>query len=182
MTWDTFHRRGEVLRAVLAHVDARRDGRLPMELPGVAETFGDEVALLGALQLRWHTRLGGTIERELANDPADPERAVLSAWRATAQDLAGLRAVLDAAAEHPHDDEVAASVAAARHKEWILLAAMSGKASPSSPTAVLVGRELEERARIGYRPAPPPVRTRGRHASDRGRRSLRSRVKAVLAA
>ncbi len=182
MTWDTFHRRGEVLRAVLAHVDARRDGRLPMELPGVAQTFGGEAALLGALQLRWHTRLGGTIERELANDPADPERAVLRAWRATARELAGVRAVLDAAAEHPSSDEVASSVAAARRKERVLLAAMSGKASPSSPTAATVGREIEERARLGHRPAPSPARVRGRHASDRSRRSLRSRVKAALAA
>jgi hypothetical protein len=182
MTWDTFHRRGEVLRTVLAHVDAHRDGRLPMGLPGVAQTFGDEAALLGALQLRWHTRLSGDVERELANSPADPEAAVLTAWRAAAHDLAGVRAVLDAAGEDPGSDEVAEMVAAARRKEWILLAAMAGKASPSSPAAARVGRELEERARIGYRPSPPPPRTRGRHASDRDRRSLRSRVKAALAA
>ena len=64
MTWDAFHRRGEVLRNVLEHAETHRDGALPMELPGVAETFGDELTLLGALQLRWHTRLAGAIERD----------------------------------------------------------------------------------------------------------------------
>ena len=39
-TWDSFHRRGEVLRAVVEEANVRRDGVIPMELPGVAETFG----------------------------------------------------------------------------------------------------------------------------------------------
>ena len=43
--------------------DARRDGLLPMDVTGVRETFGDELTLLGALQLRWHTRLSGHLER-----------------------------------------------------------------------------------------------------------------------
>ena len=55
MTWTSFHRRGEILRDVIASANRRRDGRLPMDLIGVAETFGDELSLLGALQLRWHT-------------------------------------------------------------------------------------------------------------------------------
>ncbi|HET8982469.1 MAG TPA: hypothetical protein VFN47_07265, partial [Pedococcus sp.] len=84
MTWDAFHRRGEVLRNVLDHAETHRDGALPMELPGVAETFGDETTLLGALQLRWHTRLAGTIERELMGQPMDLESAVMTAWRKTA--------------------------------------------------------------------------------------------------
>src|SRR3546814_12105963 len=78
MTWDAFHRRGEVLRNVLEHAETHRDGRLPMELAGVAETFGDELSLLGALQLRWHTRLAGSIERELLGRPMDPAAAVMS--------------------------------------------------------------------------------------------------------
>jgi len=62
MTWTTFHRRGEVLRTVIDAADARRDGLLPMDVPGVPETFGDELSLLGALQLRWHTRLSGRLD------------------------------------------------------------------------------------------------------------------------
>jgi hypothetical protein len=59
MTWKSFHHRGVVLRAVIAEADARRDGYLPMQVEGVSETFGDELTLLGALTLRWHTRLAG---------------------------------------------------------------------------------------------------------------------------
>lgn len=59
--------------------DRRRDGVLPMQMPGVAETFGDELELVAALQLRWHTRLAGTIERELMEEPMDLEAAVVSA-------------------------------------------------------------------------------------------------------
>ena len=61
MTWSTFHRRGEVLRGVIDAADTRRDGLLPTDVPGVPETFDDELALLGALQLRWHTRLSGRL-------------------------------------------------------------------------------------------------------------------------
>ena len=43
------------MRDVSAAGDARADGRLPMVLPGVAETFGDDRTLLGALQLRWRS-------------------------------------------------------------------------------------------------------------------------------
>ena len=42
MTWTTYHRREDAMRDVIAAVDARADGRLPMDLPGVAETFGDD--------------------------------------------------------------------------------------------------------------------------------------------
>ena len=56
MTWKAFHNRGETLRAVIAESAVRRDGILPMDVPGVAERFRDELDLLGALQMRWHTR------------------------------------------------------------------------------------------------------------------------------
>ena len=77
MTWNAFHHRGDVLRDVVAEAEARRDGVLPMELPGVTETFGDAHHLVAALQLRWHTRLAGSIERALLDQPDDPESAVV---------------------------------------------------------------------------------------------------------
>ena len=43
MTWTSFHHRGEILRAVIATADVRRDGVLPLDVAGVAETFGDEL-------------------------------------------------------------------------------------------------------------------------------------------
>ena len=76
MTWTTFHHRGEVLRTVTRTADERRDGVLPMDVTGVRETFGDELTLLAALQLRWHTRLSGHIERALLDHPTDLEQAV----------------------------------------------------------------------------------------------------------
>ena len=105
---------------------------LPTELPGVAETFGDELALVTALQLRWRTRLAGHVERALSELPDDLETAVVTAWRATAGELAGVRQVLDAqrATAGP---ELADALEKARRKDAVLMAAMAGLASPSDP-------------------------------------------------
>lgn len=178
MTWDAFHRRGEVLRDVLDHVETHRDGRLPMELAGVAETFGDELTLLGALQLRWHTRLAGSIERELMGRPSELEAAVLSAWRNTAADLPGVRALLDAYTEQPRSEEMARMLDKAHRKDWTLMAAMAGKASPADERAARVGRALEQKAREAYRPVPPQGRPvagsgAGRHARSAARGARR---------
>jgi hypothetical protein len=121
MTWTTFHRRAEVLREVMSVLDAAADAGtdvlLPMDMPGVADCFGDELALLGALQLRWHTRLAGRIEAELDSSPHDPEVALGSAWRATSRELPGIRAVLDHYSARPLDDEMARAMATAARKE-----------------------------------------------------------------
>jgi hypothetical protein len=108
MTWTTYHRREDAMRDVIAAVDSRADGRLPMDLPGVAETFGDDKTLLGALQLRWHTRLAGRIERELDRAPHDPGAAIAAARRQTARELPGVRAVLDRHGERQGRPEHAA--------------------------------------------------------------------------
>ncbi len=122
MTWTSFHDREAVLRDVIAVADARRDGLLPMDVAGVAAAFGDELTLLGALQLRWHTRLGGRIERGLMDEPADPATARVDAWRATARELPGIHAILDHYREHPLDEAMAraTSVAAAKERELVL--------------------------------------------------------------
>ena len=83
MTWSTFHHRGAILRSVVETADARRDGALPLDLPGVSETFRDELDLLAALQLRWHARLSGNIEQALMSQPLDLEDAIASAWSLT---------------------------------------------------------------------------------------------------
>ena len=127
-SWTSFHRREDVLRAVVTAADTRRDGRLPMHVDGVAETFADELDLLGALSLRWHTRLAGRIERELGDHPGDPEDAVVAAWRATARELPGIRAILDEHRAAPHDDATAAALRTSTVKERALLAVMAGRA------------------------------------------------------
>jgi hypothetical protein len=152
MTWETFHHRGEVLHTVIAEVNDRRDGTLPMGLPGVAETFRGELDVLATLQLRWHTRLAGRIERELAGQPLDLDSAVVDAWRATADQLPGVRAVLDRCAGEPADDETARVLAVSTAKERQMLAVTAGRVSSTDvePHGQRIGEELEDRARAGW--------------------------------
>ena len=152
MTWTTFHRRGEVLRTVTEAVDTRLDGLLPMDVAGVPETFGDELTLLGALHLRWHTRLSGHLERALMHQPLDTDDAVVDAWHATAEELPGTRLVLDHYRAGPLDDAMAAALRTASAKEHVLLAAMAGRNGADVAATVAAGRALEERARATYRP------------------------------
>jgi len=147
MTWDAYHHREEVLRAVIAEADVRGDGTLPIELPGVTETFGDELALIGALQMRWHTRLSGTIDRELLDQPLDLESAVISVWRRTATELFGIRAILDAYSDAPTTEAMQNAVTKAQHQDWTLLAAMAGHASVTDRLTADVGRDIEAEAR-----------------------------------
>ena len=76
MSWNDFHHRAEILRAVVDTADENRDGVLPMHVAGVAENFTDELDLVGALLLKWHARLSGNIERALMREPMDLEDAV----------------------------------------------------------------------------------------------------------
>lgn len=147
MTWKSFHRRGEILRTVITTADTRRDGLLPMDVEGVAETFGDELSLVGALSLRWHTRLAGRIERELMTQPMDLEATVVAAWRRTAGELPGIRAILDHYRELPGDAAMADALARATAKEHVLLAVMAGRSSAADRAAVRVGEQIEQRAR-----------------------------------
>ena len=124
MTWTAFHRRGDVLRTVIDTADARRDGLLPMDVAGVSETFGDELSLLGALQLRWHTRLSGHLEQAL-HSSTDRADAAAVAWQATAEELPGIRMVIDHYRAEPVDARMAAALAVATAKEERLLAAVA---------------------------------------------------------
>lgn len=152
MSWKTFHRRGEILRTVIETANRRRDGRLPLDVPGVSETFTDDVELLGALQLRWHTRLSGRIERELSGQPMDLEGAVVTAWCATADELPGVRAVLDHYRAEPTGRAMAEAVRAATAKEHVLLAAMAGRANAHRQDGATqaVGERLERAARAAW--------------------------------
>ena len=179
MTWNAFHSRGEILRAVTAAADARLDGRLPLDVDGVERVFEDEIDLLGALQLRWHTRLAGRIDRALMTQPMDLEAAVIEAWRATAEELPGIRLVLDHHREHPLDERMADVMDAAAAKEQAVLAVMAGRAGTDSTAAASVGAVLESRARAGRRPVrrQPRSQTTSRRAPG-----LIDRLRAALAA
>jgi len=147
MTWTSHHRRGEVLREVIRTADDRLDGCLPLDVEGVTETFGDDLTLLGALTLRWHTRLAGHVERELADQPLDLENAVTLAWLAAAEDLPGIRAVIDHHLAHPTSPEMARTLAVATGKEHEMLALMAGRASGPGEAAARAGAALVQRLR-----------------------------------
>jgi hypothetical protein len=189
MTWNTFHHRGAILQTVVETADTRRDGVLPMQLPGVAETFRDELDLLAALQLKWHARLSGNIERALMSEPMDLEDAIASAWRLTSEQLPGVRRVLDRYSEMPSDPEMAAALTRANEKEWFRLAAAAGLASDESAAAARAGRQVELKARnaIAEDAAQRMLATATTDVDtdtdfDAGTPSLVERIKAVLAA
>ena len=174
MTWGTVHRRGDVLQAVTRAADERRDGILPMDVTGVRETFGDELTLLAALQLRWHTRLSGRIERELMNQPMDLERAVIAAWQGTAEELPGIRAIIDHHRAEPLDDAMATAMVKSAAKEHILLAVMAGRVSAHDATAARIGEAIEASARSSFRPV--------RRRADTATPTLLGKIRAALAA
>jgi hypothetical protein len=171
MTRDAIHTRDDVLREVMVAAEHRRDGRLPWdEVAGATSVFDTPADLVGALQMRWHARLSGAIERELTEQPWDLEQAVVHAWRRATGEMPGVRAVLDAYADEPF-------MARARVKEWALLASASGLTGMDDPQAARVGREVERRARaISVESAPPPGPTAPAH------RGFLRRLRQALAA
>ncbi len=146
MTWTAFHRRSEVLRAVVTEADRRPDATLPTDVPGVSETFRDELDLVGALQLRWHARRTGAVDRHLAELPHDPAAAVRAAWSETAAALPGVRAVLDAQSRSG-SAEIRDALAVAVAKERAVLALSAGIAIVGDPQATAIGAALEQEAR-----------------------------------
>jgi hypothetical protein len=177
MTWKAFHNRGETLRAVIAESAVRRDGILPMDVPGVAERFRDELDLLGALQLKWHTRLAGHIESELSVQPMDLRASVTTGWARSAEELPGVRMILDHYRSHPVDDAMAQAVARMTSKEHHYLAAMAGRASVGREEGQAVGAEIEELAR-NTRPSAPAIDV----IDEEPRRPFFERLRAALAA
>ena len=179
MTWTSFHRRGEVLRDVIAAADARRDGTLPLDIDGVSFVFADELELLGTLQLKWHTRLAGRIDREQMHQPMDLRAAVVRAWQRNAEDLPGIRAILDEQREHPADEATAEAMRKSAAKEHMLLAVMAGLASVQDERAAAVGARIEDEARTGMTAYAVLDGLPGR---DDERPTFFDRLKAALAA
>ncbi|GAA1502476.1 hypothetical protein [Nocardioides humi] len=182
MTWKAFHNRGETLRSVIATSAVRRDGILPMDVDGVSATFRDELDLLAALILKWHTRLSGQIERMLAHQPMDLHEAVAIAWSNTAHELPGVRMIIDHYRAHPVDDAMASAMAASSFKEHYLLAVMAGRTSLGDDAADRIGAEIEERARLLHRGIPVIAPDTAYAEPEAPRGSLLERLRAVVAA
>lgn len=177
MTWKAFHNRGETLRSVIAAAAERRDGILPMDLPGVSEHFTDELDLLGALHLKWRARLAGHIENELSVQPMDLESAVATGWARARQELPGVRMIIDHYREHPVDDAMAQAVVRAASKEHHFLAAMAGRAGVDREEGQRAGAAIEERGRAII-PGVPATEL----VEEEPRRPLKERLRAVVAA
>jgi hypothetical protein len=182
MTWTAFHHRGEVLQMIVEVADTRRDGVLPMQLPGVAETFRDELDVIAALWLKWNARLSGNLERALTGEPLDLEDAVASAWQQTRDQLPGIRLILDRYVESPTGNEMAAALDRAKDKEWCRLATAAGLANDEGPAAARVGRQIELKARADVVRASGPGPAVAPTDLDEDPPSLVDRIKAVLAA
>ena len=173
MSWTAFHSRGETLRAVVDAANAHQDGILPMQVPGVAENFTDEIDLVGALLLKWHARLSGNIERALTREPLNLEAAVATAWRTTAELMPGVRLVIDRCMQSPATPEMAEAMARAQEAEWVRLAQAAGLANGRDHRAIEAGRRVEGLARAGT--ATVPAATTGtdrlhRHHREQGDR------------
>lgn len=175
MTWNAFHHRGEILHTVIEAADVRLDGELPMNLPGVSETFHDELDLIGALTIKWHARLSGNIERELMHQPLDIESAIIRAWRKTSGEAPGIRMIIDRYTESPTDAEMAIALTKAQEKEWLKLASAAGLSNDESAAAARAGERVCNKARAEAVVAAQTVDTVGSP-------SLVDRIRAVLAA
>lgn len=173
MGFDRRHRRGEVLRHVSDRLDQldlqdpeRTTGALEtaLDCAGVADTFADDVDLVGALLLRWHARLSAQLERALASQPRDLPGAVSRAWATASHDLPGLRRLVDEQRDAPSTEAMRRLVERARDKERAKLAWAAGLAAGEGSAAVAAGARLERAARdrLALRagaPTPAPVAT-----------------------
>jgi len=187
MSWNDFHNREEILRVVVDTANENRDGVLPVHVAGVTENFTDELDLVGALLLKWNARLMGNIERALMREPMDLEGAVAEAWRTTAEQLPGVRMVIDRCTDAPLTLEMERAMNRAHDRELAYLATAAGLSSGRSIASIEAGRRVEELARTGL--AVPQARERELQPeaqSDSGHdaptESLADRIKAILAA
>jgi hypothetical protein len=150
MTWKSFHNRGEILRTVIDTANERCDGMLPVDVDGVAEKFRDELDLLASLQLKWHTRLAGQIEKEFWLQPLDLEEAIASAWGKTADEMPGVRLLLDRYRSEPTTPEMARAMSRATEKEHMMLATSAGRSSVGDEIAIPIGAGIETHARTTH--------------------------------
>ena len=165
----------QILRSVVAAAEERRDGLLPMDVPGVAEAVGAEPDLLEALQQHWRARLSTEVSHALGRRTEDPVAAVERAWGATADLMPGVRMVLDRHQEQPLDEAMArlvVAMTATEHASLAVAAGLTGPAGEAEPAAPALGAALEASAR----------RRRARTLTDLAGRAARDGAAPALAA
>lgn len=181
MTWKAYHNRGEVLRSVIDAAAARQDGLLPMDVAGVAETFRDDLDLLAALQLKWHTRLTGHVDRLMVTQPMDLQQKVAMAWRNTAEELPGVRKILDHYREEPTTEAMAHAMRVATAKEYQYLAVMAGRSGLADETSERIGAEIEQAGRDLFHGVTAVIVPESEDEEPQ-RQGLLERLRAVIAA
>lgn len=139
--------RAGVLHDVIMEILSRKDGRIPVDIAGIDECFSGVEDLVGALMLRWHTRLIASLERGLLTEPEDRKEAVIEAWRHATWIYWGVRMVLDQLAEDPPNDVVARALQVTARNDWAAMAMAAGLASGFDEQATRVGHRLELEAR-----------------------------------
>jgi hypothetical protein len=125
IAWDTYHRRATALRRVIADLD-RSGWSTPPWDDELAAAFEDPDDLLVALHDMWTRRLAGRVDLALEIDDHESWESVALAWREVAEELAGVRRVLDRQADNP----------ALRHsgrQEHRMLAIAAGVATINDP-------------------------------------------------
>jgi len=168
MTVPVYRQRYRVLQALIQEMDVRLDGAIPRHVLGLSEAFEDDVALVGALQMRWYTRLGGHIDIEQER-LHDLDQAVVAAWRLTRAELPGVRLALDRVLEDPTSPQMRLVLEKARRNEHIMLALKAGLTWFHDDRAAALGADLERIARQeqGLLPRDP----------EASRRSLMARLR-----
>lgn len=166
-------RRDQVLRDVVAALDERLDGVMPLDVPGVEQTFRDAATLADVLYVRWHATLATQLDRALADDPHVAAAAAVRAWRRTARELPGVRLALDRHhAEADGRERTRLDRRVDRQRQWLAVrAGLAPESRAPDEAAVALGAELEAEGRRYFNP-------RGRSP----RRSLVARLRSVLAA
>ncbi|GAB3259154.1 hypothetical protein GCM10027448_30860 [Nocardioides dilutus] len=106
----------------MADLDAGRP------LPEGVDGFADRGELLRELHGTWSRRLSGRLDLALETDDHDLSESVARAWLGTAEDLPGIRRILDEHADHP-------AVRHARRIELRTVAVAAGLATFDDPVA-----------------------------------------------
>lgn len=102
--WERHHRRSAGLHAVLADADRRLAAGChasDLRLTVVPDGYDDLADLLVQVQGTWLRRLHVRLEQAWEIGVASPQQAAADALAATARDLPGVHALLEAHAEHP---------------------------------------------------------------------------------
>ena len=146
IAWDTYHRRATALRRVVADLDGSGSSTLPPWDDGLAAVFDDQDDLLVALHDVWTRRLAGRVDLALEIDEHEARESVALAWREVADELAGVRRVLDRHADNP-------VLLPSQRQEHRMLAVAAGVATINDPPSrsAAAGERLVARIRDAAR-------------------------------